>query len=118
MLICLFQSERKTFAISVKLVEAGVILKEIMSDLEESITLSKKMVNDKRLKILKIFFLYFKINTTFQLRRSLKINVAIEICGMLVSILFIAMNLRKILECHADECARVGFADFELEFLL
>ena len=75
------------------------------------------MVNNKRLKILKIFFLDFKINTTFQSRRSLKINVAIEICGMLVSISFIAMNLRKILECHADECVRVGFADFELEFL-
>ena len=51
LIICLFQSERKTFAISVKLVEAGVILKEIISDLEESITLSKKMVNDKTLII-------------------------------------------------------------------
>ena len=49
LIICLFQSERKkAFAISAKLVEAGVILKEIISDLEESITLSKKMVNDKR----------------------------------------------------------------------
>ena len=37
---------------------------------------------------------------------------------MLVSISFIAMNLRKIIECYADECVRVGFSisDFQLEF--
>ena len=45
LIICLFQRDENTFAILVKLVEAGVILKEIISDLEESITLYKKMVD-------------------------------------------------------------------------
>jgi hypothetical protein len=44
LVICLFQSERKIAAIFVKLIEAGTILKEIIADLEESITLTKKMV--------------------------------------------------------------------------
>jgi len=44
LIICLFQREKMTFAIAVKLVEAGVIFKEIISDLEESITLLKKMI--------------------------------------------------------------------------